>query len=471
MIVQLNVAGGEYKHKSRPLSKQVTRNFWPQVQASQKAQSQYILQSFYGLKLFKEFTGTKDRGMIENQGVLYRVLDNTLYSVVSDGTHTALGFIGGSNRCIFAPLDEQIVIVNGSGIQYVWDGSTLTQNTSPNIGLPRGVAVLNNQAITDNGSGQSFDVSDAGTPLVINGINNAKAESSSDSLLIPYAYRETLYLFGTRTIELWYNSGQGNPPFDKVQGATINMGLEAIYSVAETADFIFFLGADLQVHTLTSGTTAVDTVVSTPALAREFKKYSVTSDAIGWAMELEGQWFYCLTFPIEDITWILPVGGEWFEWGSSSTGRIRANSYAYAFGKHLVTDYASGSLYELDDETYTDADEAIVRTRDTAPIHGGLFQQPGKTFELTELKIILEKGVGLIEGQGSDPLIAVSFSKDGGKTFGTERFIKTGKLNHTRQEVILKNCGRFMECVVRLRVSDPIYWAIYSTAAEVEVCI
>lgn len=465
----INFTGGNYQHLSRPLTKQWTRNFWPQQIPNQKARSAYILQSFYGLKSWKNFTGLY-RGSVVSKGVLYRVISTTLYSVDKNGTHTSLGFVAGSNRCFLKPLGDKIVVVNGSGVVYVYDGTTLTQVTSPNIGSPRGIAVLNNQAIYDEGSGQIFDVSDVGAPETINGLNYASAESFSDDLLIPYVYGETLYLFGTETTEPWWNSGQGNPPFDRIQGGTLQLGLGAIHSVADNPDFIFLLGDDKQFHTLTGGTASVDTVISTPAMAEEISGYAVTSDCIGWTMNLGGQWFYVATFPNENVTWVYPVGGEWFHWGTGVDGRIRADGYDNVFGKHLVSDYASGNIYELDIDTYTDVGEYIIRTRDTAPLHGGLIQAAGKDFELNEVTIFMEVGVGLLSGQGSNPMVAVSFSKDGGKTFGTERFVRVGKANDHRKCVTLKNCGRYKSCVIRLRVSDPVYWAIYNGVAEVSVC-
>ena len=220
VTVPVNFTGGDYKHKSVPLTKQATRNFWPQVIPNQKAKSSYILQSFYGLKSWKSFEGLKNRGIIQNDGKLYRVVDNTLYSVDKSGNHTNLGFIAGSNRCIMSRMGKQVIIVNGSGTVYVWDGTDLTEVTDENIGTPNGVAVLNNQAVYDSGDGQVFDVSDVGKPGTINGLNNAKAESSPDDLLLPYAFSETLYLLGTETIELWWNYGQGNPPFDRIQGGS-----------------------------------------------------------------------------------------------------------------------------------------------------------------------------------------------------------------------------------------------------------
>lgn len=471
MLVPFNMTGGYYEHKSRPLNKQLTRNFWPQLQSSEKGRSKYILQSFYGLSLYKEQDGSSDRGMITNQGKLYRVIDTTLYEVTSGGSHISRGTIPGVSRCIMKAIGSSIIIVNGSGAVYIWNGSTLTQNTSPNLGNPRGAAVLNNQAIYDAGTGQGFDVSDVGTPGTINGLNNASAESFSDDLLIPYAYRETLYLMGRETIELWWNSGQGNPPFDKIQGAIINMGLGAIHSVADNPDFIFFFGSDRQFHSLTAGSTAVDTVISNPAMAKIFEGYTTVDDCVGWTMQLEGQWFYVGTFPTENVTWVLPVGGEWFQWGSGVSGRIRANSYANIFGKHLVAEHDSGNLYELNPEVYTDVDDAIIRTRDSAPIHSGLIGQDNKEFEINSLELVMETGVGLLTGQGVDPRVMVSVSRDGGKTFGTERQLKVGALGK-RTLVRSNGWGRFKDsCVVRVRVSDPVYWALYSANVDMEICI
>lgn len=473
MRVPLNITGGNYEHKSRPLSKQVTRNFWPQLQPTKKQRSEYILQSFYGLKTFKEQSGNADRGMLENQGVLYKVTDTTLYTVDNTGTHTSLGSIPGSGQCILKAMGAQVIINNGSGAVFIWDGTNLTQNTDVNLGTPNGVAVLNNQAIYDDGAGtQIFEVSDVGTPGTINGLNNAQAESDSDELVAPYAWRETLYLMGKKTIELWWNSGQGNPPFDKIQGAVIKMGLEAVNSMADTPDFFIFLGTDKQFHSLTPGSSAVDTVISNPAMAKQIAKYLVTSDCIGWTMELEGQWFYVATFPSQDVTWVMPIGGEFFQWGTGAEGRIRANSYAFAHNKHLVAEYNSGNIYELDPETYTDAGDTIIRTRDTALIHSGLIGPDNKEFEITALELVMETGIGNIAAPGDNPKVAVSVSRDGGKTFGTERFLRVGRLGE-RVSVRTGTFGRFQAagCVLRVRCSDPVYYAIYSAAIEMDICI
>jgi len=477
-LIPINLIGGDYEHKSRPLSNQVTRNFWPQKQQNAKVQSPYILQSFYGLIPWAPAnmpTATAGRGLFVNKGVLYRVADTNLYSVDLNGVHTKLGQVPGSGRCIFDAVDKQLVAVANRAAFCYNAGAvnpTVAQITDPNIGTPLGCTSINSQMIYDSNGGisQLFNVSNVGDPTTINGLNFASAESDSSALIRAYAYKQVANMFKGDSNELWWNSGQGNPPFDRIQGGIVNVGLGAAYSIAQTPDFLFYFGNDKQVHTLTGGTGAVDTPISTPAMAKQFQDYAVTADAISWTMELEGQWFYVITFPTQNITWCYPVGGEWFQWGSGLTGRIQGNDFADCYGLKIVEDYQSGKLFLLDAQTYTDNGNPIIRVRDSGPIYGELLKAPGKEFEIQRIEIILESGNGLVTGQGSMPKLGIQMSRDGGKTFGTQRLINAGQ---TGQEVTVStgSFGRFKNCVVRLTCSDPIYWSIYAANAYVDACI
>lgn len=473
MLVPVNLTGGTYKHKSLPLSAQVTRNFWPQLQEDEKERSKYILQGFYGQTLFGTQSGGVDRGMFEHKDVLYKVTGSSLYTVASDGTHTSRGTIAGSARCIFAPIGEDIVVVS-NGAAYMYDVSTTTLSaiTDNDLETPQSAAHLNNQVIYD-GDGGRFVVSDVGDSTSVDGLNYATAESDADDIVRVYTFRQTLYLMGERTIELWWNSGQGNPPFDRIEGGILNVGLGALHSVANTDESMFLFADDRQIYSVGGSVSGVLDVISTKAMAKEIQGYATVSDAIGWTMKLEGQDFYVICFPTQNKTWVYPIGGEWFEWSSDATGgRNRANSYAYAFGKHLVADYVSGNIYELDAETYTENGETIVRLRDSAPITGEALGVPGKEIEMNSFELFLETGVGLKSGQGSDPVVMLSFSDDGGRTFSTEQWGSVGKSGQFEGFVVRwTGLGRFSSRVIRIRVSDPVFYSIYSAAAELEACI
>ncbi len=463
MLVPINLTGGTYKHPSLPLSAQVTRNFWPQQIDNMSAKSPYILHSWPGLTLFGSGTGA-DGGQFEHNGVLYHVCGTTLYTVASDGTHTARGTIPGTGPCIFDGIGQSVVIVR-FGQASVWNGITLEQVTDPDLETPNSVAHINNQIIYDGDEGR-FAVSDVGDATSINGLNYATAESNADDLIRVFTFAEQVLMFGNKTIEPWWNSGVGNPPFDRVQGGVIQIGLKALHSVAKNKDSLYFLGTDFRIYRHSAGNA---TAVTDKALARAISEFADASDAIGWCFTKDDQYFYQITFPEADKSFVYPEGGQWFEVSSGvEGGRNIANSYAFAFGKHLVGDYRNGNLYELDDDAFTENGAAIRRVRDTGPLHGGLVQAQGKTIEMNRFELIMETGVGLTAGQGLDPVVMLSFSDDGGRTFCTESWGTVGRLGEFLWKVEWFALGSFVSRIIRIAITDPVKCSIHSAAADIE---
>ncbi len=466
--IPINLTGSTYKSRSRPLSKQVTQNFYPELVDNTAPKSRFVLHSFPGMKLFGTATGT-DRGMFEHLGIVYRVLTTTLYSVDSSGTHTSLGTIAGTARCIFDGIGSNVVIANGSGTVYVWDGTTLTTVTDVDLETPRSVSHLNNQIIYD-GDGGRFATSDVGDATSINGLNYATAESNADDLIRTYVFKQLLYLLGDKTIEPWWNSGVGNPPFDRVEGGIIPIGLLAMYSVANNDNFMYFLGDDNEIYQVVSSNYKK---VSTISESREIAGFSTVDDAFGFCFSMEGQNFYILTFPSAGRTFCHSENsGQWFDVSSGvSGGRSRANSHVYAYRRNLIGDSESGNLYEWNMTTYDEAGDTVVRIRDTGPLTGELLGAPGKNIEMDRFELIIETGVGLVSGQGSDPEIILQVSDDGGRTFSNEMWGKVGKLGAYLWRVEWNSLGSFFERIIRIKTSDPVFYSIHSANADIRAGI
>ena len=311
MYRNIRLAGGTYKHTDLSLNAQRTINFWPQPQDRNNAKSPYIIESFLGLKDFSEDEG-KDRGMLEHIGVLYKVTGTDLVSIDVVGAVTVLGTIPGDSRAVIEGFGTSIV-VTADGVAYTWDGTTFTTGSDADFETPQTVTVINNQAIYDGDNGR-FGVSDVGNALSINALNYGTAESKADNLLRPYAFGTIIYMFGSKTIEQhWNDPNAVQPPISRIEGGTINIGLGAVHSIANDGSAIYFLGEDNQVYALANG----NPVPLLPkVIAREIASFSVKSDAIGWTMQIDGQWFYVLKFTDADRTFIFPKGGEWFELSS-----------------------------------------------------------------------------------------------------------------------------------------------------------
>lgn len=460
------IIGGSYQHKSKDLNSKRAINFWPQLQEDPESKTQYALETFPGLTSFASQSGA-NRGVFDHLGTLYHVVDTTLYSVDSAGTHTAIsGTIAGAERCTFASIGGSLLIATG-GVAYEYDGSTLTTGTDADFETPNTVTGINNQAIYDGDSGR-FGTSNVGDYLNINSLKYATAESDGDNLLRPYAFKEQVKMFGEKTIETWWNTGTGNPPFSRVQGAIHQVGLGAVHSVSNNDNFIYFLGDDNHIYRLEGNR---EVPVSHKPLNRIITNFATVSDAVGWCMNYQGSEFYTITFPTADRTFCFQEGGEWFELSTGlAGGRYSGEGYSYTYRKHLIAD-ANGNIFELDEDNYTENSAVIQRTIDSSPIHSGIFTAPGKLLDMNSLTIIMETGVGIASGQGSEPRLMVSWSDDGGKNFSTEVWEDIGELGKTVQ-VKIDSLGSFDDArILRLRVTDPVHMSIHRVMADLEVGI
>lgn len=469
MLIPLNITGGSYESRSRPLSAQSTVNFYPELQDDPFTQSKYVLQPFPGYKIFGSSSGV-DRGMLEHKGVLYKVSGTTLYSVSSTGTHTALGTVLGSGQCIMAGFGDYVEIATEQGKVYEYDLATVTENTNVNLETPVSVSHLNQTAIYD-GDGGRFVVSQVGDATDINGLDYATAESSADSIIRGYSFQQKFWAFGSKTIEPWFFSGVGRPPLDRIDGGIVTIGLGARASVANNDTYMYFLADDRRVYRISSVGQAEP--VSNIAISNAFEGYSTVDDATAFCYTMQGQNFYQINFPTEDKTWNFTESvGQWFETSrSSSTGRSLANSHAFVYGKNLVADYRNSNIYEWDMDTFTENGLPMTRQRDTGPLHGGLVGAPGRELELNRFELILERGVGILTGQGSDPVIMLQISVDGGRTFGTEFWAKIGKSAEFMQKVEWHGLGRFAEGIIRIKTSDPVTYSIHSANADIDIAI
>lgn len=460
--VPINITGQTYESRSRVLSNQLTQNWYAELVDNPTAKSQYVLHPTPGLKSFGTADSGDDRGLFEHQGILYHVSGTSIYTVSASGTHIDIGTIPGTGRCIFAGMGSKVLIVT-QGKAYQYDGSSVAEITDSDLETPNSVAHLNNQALYD-GDGGRFCSSDVGDATSINALNFATAESHADDLLRVFVFDQTAYLFGERTIETWWNSGVGKPPFDRVEGGIHQVGLGALHSVDRNDHALYFLGDDSHIYRIVSGTLQQ---VSDISMHREIASHATVSDALGVCFTMAGQFFYCFILPAQNKSYLFSESTGWTSL-SSSGGRTFVNSYAYAHRKHLVSDYRSGAVYEWDLDTHDDLGEAIIRIRDTAPLHGEILGVPGKRIEMNAFELVMETGVGTATGQGLDPVVSLQVSDDGGKTFSTEMWEKVGTMGAFQTGVRWTQLGSFHERILRVRASDPVFYSIHSATADLE---
>lgn len=460
MTLPIPLVGPSYQSRSIPLSAQITRGFYPEINRDSRAPT--ALHSFPGLKEFAQGSG-KFRGFGVHKSVLYVVQDQALFSVSSSGTLTEIGTIPGSDICVLQSDGYSLFIANGSR-QYYYDTAINTVSVADDGAW---CAFLNSQMIF-SGSNSTFWVSDPGDGATINGLNYATAEADPDEIVRGYVYKDLLYLFGQRTTETWYNSGVGNPPFDRITGGTLPIGCAAKQSLSSNDDFLYLLGDDRIVYQVRGQNTQA---VSTIGTSHAFEAYTVVSDASGMCVRFEGQDFYILSFPTAGKTWAYHQNNNaWFELGYGvDSGLWRGADAVYHYGKTLVADHSNGKIYSLDLSTFADNGVAILRQRDTAPVHSGLYGEKGKRLFMSRLEMLMETGSGLTTGQGSDPILMMQFSDDSGFTWSSELTGSIGKLGQYQYRVEWFQLGSFYNRIFRFKVSDPVNVSLFEAVADMEM--
>ena len=419
--------------------------------------SEFVLQSWPGLKAFVSASGA-NRGSHTFAGRSFKITDTTLLEVLSDGSTVSRGTIGGANFCSFADDGETMVICNGQ-TPYSYASNTLTQLSAITFD-PVAVHYLNQQFIF-TGSDNRFYVSDAGTTTV-NALNTAVPESDPDGLTVAYPYNQILYLLSSNSCEPWDNVGTGNPPFERIDGAIIeNVGCDSPHGVAQTPSAMYFISPEGIAYRIRGYSPEQ---ISRPAVSKAFQGYTLNNYK-AFTIVFDAQRF--IVFAFDEATWVfaetVTEGGEWFELEDRG-GVWPGTSYSFAYNKHLVG--CGGNVLELDFDTFTNNGEVLTRERVLAVIAGEQLGRPRQRLEMSKLYLSLETGVGLTSGQGENPQIIVQPSYDGGKTFGIETFINTGRLGETEKDVEWSNMHQFKQLVVRLKATDPVAWNLYTASID-----
>lgn len=465
--VAIPLVGPTYTSRSLPVSAQVTRGFT--IEADQNSDNVAAFVPFPGLKSFATTGVGVDRGMGEYNGVVYKVTGSTLYSVSNTGVSTSIGTIDGTGRCVLQEDNNNLVITTGETKPYSYDGTTLTLGTDADLPNASTVTYIKNRVVYD---GNNADVVFAGlgSPLSVDSANVTSADSKPDDMAAVYAWKDQLFAFGNDSIAPYYNSGAGSPPYSVIQNSVQEIGTDAPYSISANNNALYFLGNDLIPYQLRG---LQPQSIGNPSIGQAIAGYPITSNAIGICMTLHGQNYYYLSFPAGE-TWLYSERtGFWTNLSYSTNGLDHQphliNSYLHVYNKHLVADRRNGNVYELDFDTYTDNGDTIFRQRDTRKISGRDFDFPGKRIFMHRLELVVETGVGLITGQGSDSQVMMQYSDDGGRSWSAERWTSFGVLGDYTAILEWFDLGEFGERMFRFRISDPIKTVLISANADIEV--
>ncbi len=288
----------------------------------------------------------------------------------------------------------------------------------------------------------------------------ALKDNAHDNIVGMIEQNRLLWLVGSETTEVWYNQGGNYFAFGRLQGTMQQIGTAATFSVVRHATGLMWLARSERGNNevvLYEGYSPK--VISNAALAYQLNQYPYVADAIGHVYAEEGHTFYVLTFPTANATWVYDMAsGEWHRRASYDTGtgqfnRQRAN-YAFNFqGMVVAGDYVTGQVYWQTRSVFTDGDYPLVNVRRATHIWDN---DNRARVRHNRLQLEFKPGSAPQTGLYTNPQAILSWSDDGGQTFGNDHFAPIGLAGETQNRVIWRRLGIARDRVYQVTVSDPV---------------
>lgn len=222
---------------------------------------------------------------------------------------------------------------------------------------------------TISGGGSGFKWTITGMQPAFYGLDFANKTGFSDNIQTVVSVHKELWLLGELTTEIWVDTGSSDFALQPVLGAFVDHGCAAPYSATTIGTSLFWLAQDRQGKCLVAMSEGYNASrISTNNIEAEFQNYNRISDAIGFAFQIQGHYFYCLTFPTAGHTWLYDwKTKQWSEWNSIDDngilGQHRANCCTFLNNEVVIGDWDNGKLYKLDVNAFTDAGNEIIRIR------------------------------------------------------------------------------------------------------------
>jgi hypothetical protein len=300
------------------------------------------------------------RGLWTFNGIGYVVSGTELYSLTTGYVATLRGTVAGAGPVSMSDNGTQLFIAaNGPG--YIYNSSTAVFAPITDVDFAGALIVgyLDGYFVFIQPNSQIFWITQLLDGSSVDPLDFASAEGSPDGLVSMIIDHGQIWLFGTNSVEVWYDSGAADFPMTRIQGAFNEIGCAAAFSVAKLDNGIFWLGADARGQGIVyraNGYTG--TRVSTHAIEYAIAQYGNISDAIAYTYQQEGHAFYVLTFPTGNATWVYDVSTQaWHERAGFDNGlfmRHRSNCQMAFNSQILVGDYVNGNIYAFDLDVYAD---------------------------------------------------------------------------------------------------------------------
>lgn len=439
-MAQVPIFSGIYADPDSQVRSSLPRNRIPVPTAS--GISNGYLGPGVGIDTFLTGAPGLDRGGINWNGTMYRVMGPSLCRVSSAGALIVLGDVGDDGKPVSLDYSfDRLSIASNQNLFY-WNGSALTQVTDVDLGIVLDQMFISGYFMTTDG--KNLVVTDLDDPMSVNPLKYGSSEVDPDNIVAVKRIRTEATALNRYTIETFQNVGGDFFPFQRIDGATVQKGCVGTKACCLFAESIAFLGSGRNeapsVYLALSGnsqklaTREIDTILAgyTEAqLSTAVVEAKIDKAHQHLLIHLPDQ---CLTF---DAAATAATGSPvWFTQTSSKVGlsSFRAKFHVWCYDDWFVGDTANPWLGRIVGNKSSHYGDMI----------GWDFSTPIVYSEGTGAIIHDMELVGLPGDVafGDDPVIWTSYSLDG-QTWSQERPTRAGKAGQTQQRICWRRQGHF----------------------------
>jgi len=398
------------------------------------------------------------RGFLDCGSTMLWMVNNRVLAVTRSGsvfTVADVGALSGSLPVTVARNNNAVpqnLVVTDNGCFNLFTGSAPTAFADLDLPAnPTSVCFTDGYFVWSFGDGRIFASDLNAVSVAANSFNTEQALFVKR--VIPFAGR--LFAFGNKWTGVYKNAGLSPFPFSReVQIPRGIIGTHAI-SGADVgwANELIWAADDFIVYRL-NGYTPVPLSNDDVSRSIEASVLAGHADNLEASVYMYGRnIFWVLTDP-DNWTWEFNLFSQrWNQRQSSLRDDWRGRRSIRMFDRWLMGEITGGKLFEVTGDYFREASDPLLWS-----VISGLVSGFPNGMVIPEAAFGLTVGVGSLDTE-DDPQVRISWSLDGGASYGNPILRRLGGPGETNGIVRVRNCGlsRGQGVRFKLEISDPVH--------------
>lgn len=376
---------------------------------------------------------------------LFAVNDNLLFR-----SGMAVGTVLASGPVSMAGSELQLLVATGVDM-YLYDGSGVSTVAFPDDAGENSVIYFAGLFVVARTGTEKFYWSAVLDGSSWDSLSFASAERKPDNLVGLIVIGDEIWMFGANSAEFWTATGDGTIPFQRVDGRVYDKGAINRDSIVNLDNTAFWVGQDRIAY---RGGPVPERISDFGVEERLLATQAV--DIHAWSFVWNGHPFYVLNTSAGAMAYDVATQ-QWAEFKSFGRDGWRAHNGVMIDSIIYAGDDTSGIIWTLSQDALLDGADPIER------VASAIIHKSGQPVRMDSVHIDVSPGQTTdLVGQGSNPIVELRLSRDGGKTYGAWKQATIGREGQYRHRTIWRRLGQIDEpgVAMEFRTTDPAPWTL-----------